>query len=601
MCGIIGYVGKDNKSLAVLIDGLEYLQYRGYDSSGVAFISNNKLNIIKSLGKINNLKEKIDFNIKSNVGIGHTRWATHGKPSIENAHPHNCGKITIIHNGIIENYNDLKENTKKNKFLSETDTEVACTLLNDLYNKNNDIIKTICEFEKKVIGAYAIGMIVEDIKDTIFAIKKNSPLIIGISNNENYIASDISAIHKYTNKYIILDDGDFAKLTSNNITIYNKDGQEIKKEIKLFKNDLDQASKNGFDHFMLKEINEEPEVIKNILKKYLIEDKIDFSKYFINSKKYNKICIIACGSAVHAGLIGKNLIEKYVNIPVEVDIASEFRYKKTFLSSNTLVIAISQSGETADTLEALKLAKEKGCDSLGIINVVDSSISRICDNVIYIEAGSEIAVATTKAYLAQVLILSLIALYLSYKNNLTTEIEYKQIIKDLKELPIVVQSIIEKKDYKNIAKKIYKFNDIFFIGRQIDYALCMEGSLKLKEISYIHSEAYAAGELKHGTISLIDKNTPVFAIVTDKNIASKTISNIKEVESRGGYIILITNSLLNEKQKYYSKKIIIPSICDLLQSIVAVIPLQLIAYETAKLKGCDIDKPKNLAKSVTVE
>ena len=598
MCGIIGYVGKNQKSLNILISGLENLEYRGYDSAGVAFISENKLNIVKEQGRIKNLKEKLDMETDTCLGIGHTRWATHGLPKGINAHPHNVGKITIVHNGIIENYESLKKELNYD-FKSETDTEVACCMLNDLYAKTNEMKHTITSFMEKVTGAYALGIINEDYKDTLYAVKKNSPLIIGVGINENFIASDIHAILKYTNKYIVLDDKTFAKITKDSINVYDSNGNELPYEIKEFNCDITSISKGIYDHFMLKEIHEQPEVIKNTFQNYLIDGKIDFSKYLSNLE-FNKILIIACGSAVNAGFIGKYIIEEYANIKVEVEIASEFRYKKVFVDKNTLVIPISQSGETADTLEALKIAKNYGAYSLGIINVVESSIARICDNVLYIKAGPEIAVATTKAYLAQVLTLILLGIYLGNKNKYINDEELGILTDELNKLPLKLESLLENKNYEKIAKTLYQKNSIFFIGRQVDYALCMEGSLKLKEISYIHSEAYAAGELKHGTISLIDKDVPTIAIITKKSIASKTISNVKEVKSREGKIILITSSDIEEFNDY-DKKIVIPETMEIYKPLLAVIPLQLIAYYTAKLKGCDIDKPKNLAKSVTVE
>lgn len=598
MCGIVGYVGKNGNSLKVLIDGLHNLEYRGYDSSGVCILKDNEIYIEKEEGRIKNLEEKLDFNIKSSIGLGHTRWATHGIPSKYNSHPHKAGKITIVHNGIIENYKEIKEEFKSYNYLSDTDTEVAAVLLNELYTKTKDMNKTLDLFRKKVRGAYAIGIINEDYKDRIFALKKNSPLIIGINKDENYIASDVPAILEFTNKYILLDDGEYAIIKSNKVEIYDINNNLVEKNIKIFNGDKSLIDKNGYDHFMIKEINEEPEVIKKTLNSLLDKDLINLDKYI--TKKYNKICIIGCGSAIHAGMIGKYLIEEYANIPVDIEIASEFRYKNNFLDENTLVIPISQSGETADTLEALKLTKNHNCDSLGIINVKESSIARICDNVLYIEAGPEIAVATTKAYLAQVLVLTLIAIYLGRKyNNLKYENE-KKLIDELKSLPVFLETVINNDLYKKIAKDIYNENDIFFIGRNIDYALCMEGSLKLKEISYIHSEAYAAGELKHGTISLIDKNTPVIAIVTKESIKEKTISNIKEVKARGAKVILVTNDTTIDKE-IYDEIIIVPKVSELIQSLITIVPLQILSYEVAKLRGCDIDKPKNLAKSVTVE
>ena len=590
MCGIVGYVGKEKKALDVLINGLEHLEYRGYDSSGVAYIYNNKLIIKKEIGRIEQLKNSLDFNQESFIGIGHTRWATHGKPTKVNAHPHNCNDITIVHNGIIENYLDLKKELQNNgyKFLSDTDTEVAAVLLYDLYHQAGDVIQAIRTFKKKVIGAYAIGLICDKEKDTLYAIKKNSPLIIGVGDDANYLASDVPAIVDYTNKYLILNDGDYARVTKDKITIYNDQDEVINGEVKTFEVNSEAIGKKGYDHYMLKEIYEEPDVIKRMtnIKK-------------VNLKKYHKIVIVACGSAMHAGLVGKNLLENYVNIPTEVEIASEFRYKKLFIDKKTLVIAISQSGETADTLEAVKIAKKYHSDTLGIINVKESSIAREVKYVIYTEAGREIAVATTKAYLAQILVLSLIA----YQNACDKQSAIiKTFINDLKELPIFIDTILNNsKEYQKIAKTIHQYNDMFYIGRGIDYAISMEASLKLKEISYIHSEAYAAGELKHGTISLIEDKTPVIGIVTDESIADKTISNLKETKARGAYVVYVTTASLDREGDFYDKKIIVPTTNPLLQPLITIIPLQLLAYHVAKYNKCDIDKPKNLAKSVTVE
>ena len=587
MCGLVGYIGKKNRAIEVLIKGLEHLEYRGYDSAGIAYYFNNELVIKKEVGRIKQLKMSIDLDIKSNLGIGHTRWATHGRPTKVNSHPHNYKDITIVHNGIIENYLELKKYLigRRYKFKTDTDTEVAAILLYDIYKKTNDIIKTIKIFKEKVIGSYAIGLICNNEPNTLYAIKNKSPLIIGLGSSENYIASDIIALSQYTNKYIVLEDGDYAKIDSDKVIIYDSNNEVVERDIKVFKDDVEVISKNGYDHYMLKEIHEEPEVIKNTSS---IKNIPDISKY-------KDIIIIACGSAMHAGLIGKYLIETYCDIPVYVEMASEFRYKKHFLDKDTLVIAISQSGETADTLEAIKIVKEKGIKTIGIINVKESSIAREVDNVIYTEAGREIAVATTKAYLSQVLVLSLLA----YKANKYKVLDY---IDELRKLPLLIQSLIDNdNEYQEIAKIIYTEKDIFFIGREIDYALCMEGSLKLKEISYLHSEAYPAGELKHGTISLIENGTPVIGIVTDATIASKTISNLKEVKARGAYVVYVTTRELFIEGDFYDKVIIIPDIIPLLSPILTVIPLQLIAYYTAKLNKCDIDNPKNLAKSVTVE
>lgn len=597
MCGIVGYIGKEN-AVEVLINGLEKLEYRGYDSAGIAFLTDN-IKILKNKGKIKNLKNKVNLDEKSTLGIGHTRWATHGEANETNAHPHQVGKITLVHNGIIENYEKIKKEltNKGYTFKTETDSEVGCALLDFLYQKNQDMIQSIEEFKTIVKGSYALGIICSDVKDTLYAIKNASPLIIGVGDKENFIASDVPAILKYTNKYITLDDLEFAKITKDKIECYNKKNKVIEKDIKMFSGDAMDIEKNGYEHFMLKEIHEEPSVIKKTFDKYIDNNKIDDK--IPDLSKYKKITIVACGSAYHAGLIGKNLIENYANVPVDVEIASEYRYKKHFFDKKELVIVVSQSGETADTLASLKLAKENKIDTLGIINVKESSIARESDIVLYTEAGNEIAVATTKAYSAQVALLSLISLTIANKNKLLNKDEKIEILKEIKLLPNKIEQLINTDNYQKIAEEIYKDDDIFFLGRGIDYAIALEGSLKLKEISYIHSEAYAAGELKHGTISLIDKGTPVIAIITDNNIKDKTISNVKEVKARGAKTILISNENLDNS--CFDKKVIIPNTNPLLQPLLTVIPLQLIAYEVAKLRNCDIDKPKNLAKSVTVE
>ncbi|MBR7042371.1 MAG: glutamine--fructose-6-phosphate transaminase (isomerizing), partial [Bacilli bacterium] len=473
------------------------------------------------------------------------------------------------------------------KFKTDTDTEVAAVLLYDLYKKTGNILKAIKLFKEKVIGSYAIGLICTNEPDTLYAIKKNSPLIIGYGEDENYIASDIIALSQYTTKYIVLSDGDYAKLDSNHVYVYDNNGKSVEREIKTYISDGEIISKNGYEHYMLKEIYEEPEVIK----------KTSIIKKIPDISNYKHIIIVACGSAMHAGLIGKHLLEEYGGIPTDVEMASEFRYKRHFLDKDTLVIAISQSGETADTLEAVKIVKEYKVKTIGIINVKESSIAREVDTVIYTEAGREIAVATTKAYVSQVLVLAMLASKLIKDKDI-----YEKFNDELKKLPILIEKTWElDNEYKNISETIYQERDIFFIGRCVDYALCMEGSLKLKEISYLHSEAYPAGELKHGTISLIENGTPVIGIVTDENIASKTISNLKEVKARGAYVVYITTKSLYLEGDFYDKVIILPDIIPLLEPIITVVPLQFIAYYTAKLNKCDIDNPKNLAKSVTVE
>ncbi len=591
MCGIVGYIGKNKKALNVLINGLKHLEYRGYDSSGIAYIKDNSLIIKKTVGRINDLEKIIDNDDYAYIGIGHTRWATHGIVNKVNSHPHKCKHITIVHNGIIENYQELKNKLidKGYTFKSDTDTEVAAVLLEYLYEKNNDILLSIKEFKQKVSGAYAIALICDKEKDTLYAIKKNSPLIIGLGKDENFIASDVPAIIEYTNKYITLNDGDYAKITKEEVFIFDNDNKQVNYNIKTFEGNASEINKNGFDHFMLKEIYEQPAVVRRMISLNSVPD----------ISRYKQILIVACGSAMHAGLVGKYLLETYVDKPVIVEIASEFRYKKLFIDKNTLVIAISQSGETADTLEAVKVAKKHKCRTLGIINVPESSIAREVDYVIYTEAGSEIAVATTKAYIAQVLVLAKLA----YRNCAIKDLkEINNFQISLKKLPVIMEEILSlDKKVKQIAKVLSKQRDIFYIGRGIDYAISMEASLKVKEISYIHSDAYAAGELKHGTISLIEKNTPVIGIVTDQKIASKTISNLKEVKARGANVIYLTTKELDSEGDFYDYKIIIKNINPLLDPILTIIPLQLIAYYVALERGCDIDKPKNLAKSVTVE
>ncbi len=603
MCGIVGYVGNKENCVRVLIDGLEKLEYRGYDSAGIAFLNNDKISIVKEEGKIANLKSKIDLNTNSNLGIGHTRWATHGNATKENAHPHKVGAITIVHNGIVENYNELKKDliNKGYNFNSETDTEVVAALIDYIYKKEKDMLKTIQKVKEMLTGSYALGIICDDKLDTLYTLKNKSPLIIGINENENYIASDVPAILDKTRNYIVLEDKDYASIKSDGVKIYH-DGKEKDYEIKEFLYDANSVDKQGYEHFMLKEMNEQPEVFKNTTTPYLKNGIDSLIEKMPDFTKYERIRIVACGSATHAGLVGKCMIEKYANVEVMVETASEFRYKKQFLKNNELVIVVSQSGETADTLEALLIAKQNGNDTLGIVNTKGSTIARESKMVLYTEAGQEIAVATTKAYSAQVALLSLIALNLSCKKHLIDKKEILDILKDVKKLPDYIEELLNRRDdYKKIAEEIKDYNDVFFIGRGVDYALAQEGSLKLKEISYTHSEAYAAGELKHGTISLIEDKTPVIAVITDDDIALKTISNVKEVKSRGANVICITNRNLSNDSNLYDEKIVIPKVNDLFEPLLTVIPLQMIAYELAKIKECSIDKPRNLAKSVTVE
>jgi glucosamine--fructose-6-phosphate aminotransferase (isomerizing) len=601
MCGIVGYIGKKTNAIETIISGLEALEYRGYDSAGIAYLTENQVNIIKKQGRIENLKNELDFNTNSNLGIGHTRWATHGEPNEVNAHPHKCGKFTIVHNGIIENYAELRNELEQKgySFKSQTDTEVACATIDSIYKENHDILKTLQQASKVLEGSYAIGLICDDDINTMYAIRLSSPLIVAIKDDDKFIASDVPAILNYTNEYFLLDDGDIVELKQDSLKFYNKNLELVNKEKLLFEGNMEAGKKDGFEHFMLKEINEEPKVIHNTIKFYFDGTKESLNKNIPDLSKYKDIHIVACGSAYHTGLVAKTLIEEIANIPVMCEIASEYRYKKVFYNKETLVIVISQSGETADTLASLRKAKEDGIDTLAIVNVIGSSIAREADNTLYIKAGCEIAVATTKAYSAQVALLSLIALKLAIIHNKITDDEFNLISEQITKLPTMIKELINSNQYKEVATKIHMRDDIFYLGRKIDYAMSMEGSLKLKEISYINCVAYAAGELKHGTISLVEENTPVIAVITDDDIKAKTISNLKETKARGAYVILISN--FEETDNYFNDNIIIPNIHQLLQPIITIVPLQLLAYEIAKLKGCDIDKPRNLAKSVTVE
>ena len=588
MCGIASYAG-DKNVIKTIMTGLKSLEYRGYDSSGIAYMKNGKINIIKKEGPIKNLDKILDYDDETNIGISHTRWATHGGATDINAHPHRQGRITLVHNGIIENYNELREGLieKGYVFNTETDTEVAAGIIDDLYNEEGDMLKALNKATYVLKGSYAFNIINDDYPDTIFGIRKDSPLIVGTSNEGNILASDIPAIIHVTNKYIILNNYDIVVLTKDNIKYYDRDLNEIHKDIKIFNGDSEEISKNGYDHYMLKEINEEGEVVKRILSLYTKDNKVGD---IFNIKKYKSIDIVACGSAAFAGYIGKYYIEKYANIRTNVHYASEYRYQKNFFDKDTLVILISQSGETADTLAAMKLANEHDIDTLSIVNRRDSSIARESKYVIYTPAGIEIAVATTKAYLAQVIILILLAI----KNSSMEE----EGIRELKLLPNIITKYINDFNYKEIAKLVSDKKNIFYLGRGIDYYLALEGSLKLKEISYIHSEAFPAGELKHGSISLIDEDFGVIAIVLDKSISDKTISNLKEVSSRGAEVIAITNI---DKDDFSTHKILLDNHSEFLTPLIAIIPMQLLAYNTALIKGYDIDKPRNLAKSVTVE
>lgn len=586
MCGIVGYIGK-NKSLPILLQTLKTLEYRGYDSSGVAYVVENTTKVVKDVGKISVLERNIDIEEDSCMGIGHTRWATHGGVTIDNSHPHTQGNITLVHNGIIENYIDIKKKLLEvgYKFKGETDSEILCGLIDYYYNQEKDMINALDSVIKEIKGSYACAIILNDDYDKIYAIRKDSPLIIGIGDCENFIVSDVPAILRYTNKYILLNDYDIAEVSRNMINIYNN-GIIVDRTVNKFVANEEIISKQVYEHYMLKEIYEQSALVRN----NLLDDLNDIP----DIRKYKNIYVVACGSAYHAGLIGKVLIEEYVCKPVCVDIASEFRYKKMFLGCDDLVIVISQSGETADTLASLRKSKELGAKTLGIVNVFGSSIAREADLVVYTNALIEIAVATTKAYMMQVYMLGLIAI----KNS---KAKYECVLKNYRLLANQIDKILENTIYLDVANEIYESKDLFFLGRGIDYYIAMEGSLKLKEISYIHSEAYPAGELKHGTISLIEKDTPVISIITNNDIKDKTLSNVKEVISRGAKSIIICSDDIEVDGSYYETIIRVPKTIDTLKPILAIIPLQLIAYHVAKLNNCDIDKPRNLAKSVTVE
>lgn len=583
MCGIVGYKGNQN-SIPVLLNGLKSLEYRGYDSAGLAYINGGKIIIKKAIGRVKNLENLITNEDFGNIGIAHTRWATHGGVTDKNAHPHKQGKITLVHNGIIENYKELSEKIDT-KLLSETDTEILCAYINKLYNENHDMLKTLAKLKTDIKGSYALAIINEDEPDTLYGVRKNIPLILAKNDNEYFLVSDMTAALKYTNKFYLLENDEIVKISDKEY-IYDSNLNLLKKELLTFEGTSNDVMLNGYPHFMLKEIHEEPMVINNILSYYLTDNK--FNENMPEFKKYKNIYFVGCGSASYTADIAKKVFENYANIKCEVFLASEFRYQKHFYDKDTLVVFISQSGETADTLEALRITKSDGIDTLAIVNVVGSSIAREAGKVLYIKAGTEIAVATTKAFTAQYLLLTLIALKMAGINDLSKFYKINEALETVFAI-----------DFQKYAEKIYTKKDAFFIGRGIDYGLCEEGSLKLKEISYINSSAFASGELKHGTISLIEKDTPVMGIITDDNLALKTISNIKEVHARGAYSLFITS--LDIDGDFYDDKIKVPHINNYIDPILIVASLQLLAYNVALLKGEDIDKPRNLAKSVTVE
>ncbi|EPY2305227.1 glutamine--fructose-6-phosphate transaminase (isomerizing) [Clostridium sporogenes] len=608
MCGIVGYVGF-RKASDVIVDGLTKLEYRGYDSAGIAVNDGKEIEFQKYKGRLNVLSENLESKpMEGTIGIGHTRWATHGVPSDVNSHPHlNMDEtIAVVHNGIIENYMEIKEwlVSEGVKFKSETDTEVIAHLVDHYYER--DLLQAVFKAIKKLRGAYALGVVCKDNPEQLVAVRKDSPLIVGIGENENFIASDVPAILKYTRDVYFLDNGEVVTLEKNKVTIYNEKEEKITKEPFHVMWDVEAASKGGYDHFMIKEINEQPNGIKETLVRRLDEDgKIRLDDIKLTKEdldEINKIYIVACGTAYNAGITGRYAIERFAKIAVETDVASEFRYRNPFIDDKTLIIVVSQSGETADTLAVVREGKEKGARVLAITNVVGSSIAREADDVFYTWAGPEVAVASTKAYTTQLVALYMIALDMGIKRGTITEEFYNDIINELKLIPEKVQKILDQHDeIKEIAKEIKDNEHAFYIGRGLDYNLSLEGSLKIKEISYMHAEAFAAGELKHGTIALIEENTPVVATMTQTDLFEKSISNIKEVKSRGAHVIAITQEGNKEAEQVGDRVIYIPRTNDILQSIIAVVPHQLLAYYVAILKDRDVDKPRNLAKSVTVE
>ena len=608
MCGIVGFVGKKEAS-NVLVEGLSKLEYRGYDSAGVAIIEDGKINVKKYKGRLKNLEDKLkEEPLRGTIGIGHTRWATHGEPSDVNSHPHNNGQATIsvVHNGIIENYIKLREwlGKKGYEFFSETDTEVIPNLIDYYYN--GDLFEAVTKAVNKLEGSYAIGVISNNEPDKLIAVRKDSPLIVGLGEDEYFIASDIPAVLNHTRDVYLLEDKEFVVITKDGVELKTEDGEKIEKEVYHVTWDAVSAEKGGYEDFMLKEIHEQPKAIKDTLTSRIVKnqpiniDNIDFTKEDL--EKFDRIFIVACGTAYNAGLVGKAAIEKMVKIPVEVDIASEFRYRDPLITEKSLLIVVSQSGETADTLAVLRDAKKIGARVLAVTNVVGSSVSREADDVIYTWAGPEIAVASTKAYETQLIAMYIIALYFAEKKGVMSAEEIEAIKDELTVLPDKVTDVLERKEeLQRFASKNYMHKDMFFLGRGVDYAVAIEGSLKLKEISYIHSEAYAGGELKHGPIALIEEGTSVIALLTEERLKDKMISNIREVVTRGAKVFAIAFEGDEEAEKVADEVVYIPRTLDILSPVLSVVPLQLISYYVAKEKGCDVDKPRNLAKSVTVE
>ena len=608
MCGIVGFTGSQ-QAAPILLDGLKKLEYRGYDSAGIAALCDSGIHMEKASGKIKNLDVKIDGGkaLEGNCGIGHTRWATHGAPTDENAHPHlsNGGDFALVHNGIIENYAALREEliAKGVTFKSETDTEVVVQLLEQYYD--GDLKAAVLKTVGRLEGAYALGILCAHEPGRVIAARQAAPLIVGVGVGENYFGSDVTAMVAHTKNFIYLEDGEIADLTPDKVTIYTDLGEEVEKPITRITWDVAAAEKGGYDHFMLKEIMEQPNAIKSTIEPRIQNGEIVLDDFHLTDedlKQINKIMITACGSAFYAGSVGKYVIERLCRIPVEADLASELRYRDPLVDEHTLLVVVSQSGETADTIAAMKECKARGARILAIVNVVGSTIARLADDVIYTWAGPEIAVATTKGYTTQVAVMDMLAVYLARRLGRLDDAEYARLVDEIQQFPSLVQRAIDlNPNIQGLAKKYYNHNNIFFIGRNLDYAACMEGSLKLKEISYLHSEAYAAGELKHGTIALIAEDRPVIALACYEALFDKMMSNIKEVKARGAQVLAV---VLEGNRQIFAEAddvIFIPKTEPMFNSLPEIIPLQLFAYYVARENGCDIDKPKNLAKSVTVE
>ncbi len=608
MCGIVGYVGKNDCS-EVLVSALSKLEYRGYDSAGIAVFENGEVNVIKAEGRLKNLEDKMkaeNFPVGS-AGIGHTRWATHGKPSDINSHPHIGGEyVTLVHNGIIENYRELKEKLESQgrEFYSETDTEVVAKLLD--FNYEGDPVKAIEKTLSEVTGSFALGILFKDIPNVIYAVRRGSPLIVGVKDEEGFIASDVPAIIKYTKDYFLLEHDEIARIAEGDISFTDLKGNPIEKELKTADWDMDAAEKGGYEHYMLKEINEQPDAVRKTVAPRVFHGMPSLEECAItveNLKDIKQVFIVACGTAMHAGMVGKYAIEKLARVPVVVDIASEFRYRAPLVGEGDLVIIISQSGETADSLEALRVSKALGAKVMGVVNAKGSSIARESDMLVYTHAGPEIAVASTKAYMVQIAVMYLLSFELAFAKGKIDEAECKRLTAELMAMPERIAEIIKSTDEisKEAAKGLMEAESLLYIGRGFDYALSMEGSLKLKEISYIHSECYAAGELKHGTISLITDGMPVIAVATQSDLFDKTISNIKEVKARGAKVLLVCGEGFEVGEDVADTVIRVPMCEEMLMPMSAIVPLQLVAYYSSVLRGNDVDKPRNLAKSVTVE